>query len=65
MNNAAGYVALKGGRFVALASGLLQIAKHIDISSINKKESVDDINKKESVDDMDKFIHETVEKTLE
>ena len=29
LNNAAGYVLLKGGRFVALASGLLQVAKHV------------------------------------
>ena len=53
--NAAGYIVLKGGRFVALASGLLQIAKHIDFSSF----------KKEPEDEIDKFIQDTVDKTLE
>jgi hypothetical protein len=33
LNNVAGYVLLKGGRFVALASGLLQIAKHVKIKA--------------------------------
>ena len=32
LNNAAGYVVLKGGRFVALGSCLMQIAKHIKFS---------------------------------
>jgi hypothetical protein len=36
LNNAAGYVLLKGGRFVALASGLLQIAKHVKIETVNQ-----------------------------
>lgn len=61
LNNAAGYVVLKGGRFVALASGLLQIAKHIDFKiEIEKIEKND-----ESVDEMDKYIHDTVDQTLE
>jgi hypothetical protein len=33
LNNAAGYVLLKGGRFVALASGLIQIAKHVKLTT--------------------------------
>jgi hypothetical protein len=33
LNNAAGYILLKGGRFVALASGLLQIAKHVKLNN--------------------------------
>ena len=53
--NAAGLIVLKGGRFVALASGLLQIAKHIDFSSL----------KKGNEDEIDKFIQDTVDKTLE
>jgi hypothetical protein len=32
LNNVAGYVILKGGRFVALASCLLQVASHVDFS---------------------------------
>jgi hypothetical protein len=32
LNNAAGYVVLKGGRFVALASCALQVAKHVDFA---------------------------------
>ena len=58
LNNAAGYVVLKGGRFVALASGLLQIAKHIDFKPQIEKND-------ESVDEMDKYINDTVDKTLE
>ena len=53
--NAAGLVVLKGGRFVALASGLIKIAKHIDFSSISKGKE----------DEIDKFIQDTVDKTLE
>jgi len=33
LNNIAGYVILKGGRFVALASCLIQVAKHVKISN--------------------------------
>lgn len=53
LTNAAGYIVLKGGRFAALASALLQVGKHIYF--ITKKES----------DDLDKYIQETVDKTLE
>ena len=53
--NVAGFIVLKGGRFVALASGLLQIAKHIDFASF----------KKNNEDEIDKFIQDTVDKTLE
>jgi hypothetical protein len=33
LNNIAGYVILKGGRFVALASCLLQVVKHVKINT--------------------------------
>lgn len=60
LSNAAGYVVLKGGRFVALASGLLQIVKHVDFKNIVNKES----NEKE-INDFDEYIKDTVDKSLE
>jgi len=33
LNNTAGYAVLKGGRFVALGSAIIQIAKHLKFSS--------------------------------
>jgi len=33
LNNAAGYAVLKGGRFVALGSVIIQVAKHNKFSS--------------------------------
>jgi hypothetical protein len=56
LTNAAGYVVLKGGRFVALASGLLQVIKHVDLKNIGKKEPIDD---------MDKYINDTVNNVLD
>ena len=55
LSNAAGFVVVKGGRFVALASGLFQIAKHIDFSTF----------KKEPESELDNYIINTVEQTLE
>jgi hypothetical protein len=56
LNNGAGYILLKCGRFVPLLSGLIQVAKHV---SLNK----DPINKQ--VDDMDKYINDTVNNVLD
>ena len=36
LTTAAGYFVLKGGRFVALASALFHVVKHIDFTTINK-----------------------------
>ncbi|KXJ09795.1 hypothetical protein AC249_AIPGENE26557 [Exaiptasia diaphana] len=43
LNNAAGYAVLKGGRFVALGSCLMQIAKHINLKNIPAFVFVSDI----------------------
>ncbi len=51
LNNGAGYILLKGGRFVPLLTGLIQVAKHV---KINKQ-----------VDDMDKYINDTVNDVLD
>lgn len=37
LSSFAGYLVLKGGRLVALASGLLQVAKHVDLNKIQKE----------------------------
>ena len=51
LTNLAGLLALKGGRLVALASGLFQVAKHIKINKIQEVSSTntDDYNKTEQV----------------
>ena len=36
LTTAAGYLVLKGGRFVALASALFHVIKHVDFTTINK-----------------------------
>ena len=36
LTTAAGYFVLKGGRFVALASAIFHVVKHIDFTTINK-----------------------------
>ena len=36
LTTAAGYLVLKGGRFVALASAIFHVIKHIDFTTINK-----------------------------
>ena len=53
LSNWAGLLVLKGGRFVALASAVFQIAKHIEFKS-NKKEPENEVNSlvKEVVDDV-------------
>jgi len=38
LNNTAGYAVLKGGRFVALGSAIIQIAKHLNFSSTSQEE---------------------------
>jgi len=38
LNNTAGYAVLKGGRFVALGSVIIQIAKHLKFSSSSSVE---------------------------
>jgi len=38
LNNTAGYAVLKGGRFVALGSAIIQIAKHLKFSSSSVEE---------------------------
>uniref|UniRef100_A0A6P8IUH9 Uncharacterized protein LOC116304933 n=1 Tax=Actinia tenebrosa TaxID=6105 RepID=A0A6P8IUH9_ACTTE len=45
LTNAAGYAILKGGRFIALATGLFQVAKHIDRNHTSNKEAVEDMDK--------------------
>ena len=51
LTNLAGLLALKGGRLVALASGLFQVAKHIKINKIQEVSNTitDDSNKTEQV----------------
>ena len=51
LKNFVGLLALKGGRLVALASGLFQVAKHIKINKIQEVSSTitDDSNKTEQV----------------
>ena len=39
--NFAGLLVLKGGRFVALASGLFQVAKHVEIEALNTVEKTE------------------------
>lgn len=39
LSNVAGYAVLKGGRFVALASGLLQVAKHVKFTTSESEQS--------------------------
>jgi len=39
LNNTAGYAVLKGGRFVALGSAIIQIAKHLKFSSSSVEQS--------------------------
>lgn len=39
LSSFAGYLILKGGRLVALASGLLQVAKHVNLDEIMIKNS--------------------------
>ena len=53
LSNWAGLLVLKGGRFVALASAVFQVAKHIEFKTI-KKEPEDEINSlvQEMVDDV-------------
>ena len=43
LNSVAGYTILKGGRFVALGSGLLQVVKHLKFSSAAVKQSSDSV----------------------
>jgi len=38
LNTTAGYAVLKGGRFVALGSAIIQIAKHLKFSSSSVEE---------------------------
>ena len=51
LTNIAGLLALKGGRLVALASGLFQVAKHIKINKIQEvaRTITDNSNKTEQV----------------
>jgi len=39
LNTTAGYAVLKGGRFVALGSAIIQIAKHLKFSSPTEVEA--------------------------
>ena len=41
LSNFAGLLVLKGGRFVALASGLFQVAKHVEIEAPNTVEKTE------------------------
>ena len=41
LSNFAGLLVLKGGRFVALASGLFQVAKHVEIKAPNTVEKTE------------------------
>ena len=54
LTDSAGYLILKGGRMVCLASALIQIGKHIDFSGTKTPDE----------DDMEQYIEKTVRDSL-